>query len=192
MPLLECYSWHKTESTEDGSYGAGTSSYRYCVQYIFYRHCRFPSRIIQRSRGVVGINLRACASGPRAAESNEFQGWCGDELRVPNQMSPSVNPTCVGSFVRLYITGASALLDDDDSMYGVLSDSTAQPQQGRCFPISFFYAYDTYSSLYRAAYATRRQQSDAPSIWCHSMWDNTTQRALSQKRAAILAPSLFA
>ena len=49
--------------------------------------------------GVVGINLRACARGPRsipgvitclsdflksfgrAAESNEFQGWCGDELR---------------------------------------------------------------------------------------------------------------
>eukprot|EP00978_Attheya_sp_CCMP212_P026219 scaffold85772_cov61-Attheya_sp.AAC.4 len=23
----------------------------------------------------------ACARGPRAAESNEFQGWCGDELR---------------------------------------------------------------------------------------------------------------
>eukprot|EP00978_Attheya_sp_CCMP212_P008436 scaffold19845_cov34-Attheya_sp.AAC.2 len=31
--------------------------------------------------GVVGINLGACARGPRAAESNEFQGWCGDALR---------------------------------------------------------------------------------------------------------------
>eukprot|EP00978_Attheya_sp_CCMP212_P019760 scaffold55676_cov48-Attheya_sp.AAC.1 len=33
------------------------------------------------SSGVVGINLGACTRGPRAAESNEFQGWCGDELR---------------------------------------------------------------------------------------------------------------
>eukprot|EP00978_Attheya_sp_CCMP212_P029394 scaffold104284_cov64-Attheya_sp.AAC.5 len=31
--------------------------------------------------GVVGINLGAWARGPRAAESNEFQGWCGGELR---------------------------------------------------------------------------------------------------------------
>eukprot|EP00978_Attheya_sp_CCMP212_P009632 scaffold22852_cov63-Attheya_sp.AAC.4 len=52
------------------------------VFFIFsIKHQQINGSISKYYSGVVGINLGACARGPRAAESNAFQGWCGDELR---------------------------------------------------------------------------------------------------------------
>eukprot|EP00978_Attheya_sp_CCMP212_P005898 scaffold13182_cov64-Attheya_sp.AAC.2 len=84
---MACVAWHTRIPHAYAPYMTGDIQTRHCDAALVHDNFVNFSLVLERndnlslSSGVVGINLGACARGPRAAESNEFQGWCGDELR---------------------------------------------------------------------------------------------------------------